>query len=710
MKLFLTAIFIIVSFVAISQSTFHKTYDLHGDTYEDGHDIHILEDGLLILGVGDCSGEACTIFMKTDFFGDTLWVRKYTDFSGLMRRTIIHDSILYMPGEIRFSDGTKERDGFRLYKFDLEGNMLDSRKYDISEMDNPEVDTIRRHAAFGAIVVDDKIAVYGEIYELNYNQTIEIFNRGLVVYYNMDLSLDTMFIIQPRYEEIDLWDAHLDPDGLLTFLITDDTLVNGVDIPYRRFEKYDSDGHKLWATDPFRINHSSLNFLASTILSNGDMIMYYHNDSTLVKSDELVTFDSAGAISWVHRVDPNLDIDRRDVSDIHEALDGHILVCGSYEDETNEREGAYVAKHDRVTGELLWERVFQDWTDSLRLESLGLPANDFFRRMMVRDIDGKIAVVGNRSRELKDGGFDTDVLVALLDSDGCLSPDCGGFEQTAAGTPEYYHMFYNGALWYHQDPSAEESIFKIVYRNGSNTEDGIFQMGTRDWRIDPKDFQGGYTSGVEYFKIKNEGRQIYQIVEEVDTMLLYDFTLDIGDMFESEYTPHTLRVIASDTILLINGAKRRTWTLASEDYLENTLTWIEGIGTHYGMLWPKNYPTGDYGDIKLSCYYVYERLHYMNPEFDDCITPLSSTDELAFIELSAIKVFPNPAQDRLMVSVPPELLVERIELMNAQGRTLAQSHDQTSEVRLDLSGNPSGIYYVSIYTDKGTVVKKLVVK
>jgi len=100
----------------------------------------------------------------------------------------------------------------------------------------------------------------------------------------------------------------------------------------------------------------------------------------------------------------------------------------------------------------------------------------------------------------------------------------------------------------------------------------------------------------------------------------------------------------------------------------------------------------------------------MNPEFDDCLTAISSTDDLAYLQLSAISAYPNPTQDHLTISAPDDLHITRTELLDLQGRTHTRFHENTSEVRLDLSGYPSGLYFVSIHTDKGTVVKKVVVE
>ena len=73
-----------------------------------------------------------------------------------------------------------------------------------------------------------------------------------------------------------------------------------------------------------------------------------------------------------------------------------------------------------------------------------------------------------------------------------------------------------------------------------------------------------------------------------------------------------------------------------------------------------------------------------------------------------ITLHPNPTQDQVTLTAPPDLLIDRIELLDTQGRTHNSFYENSSEVRLDLSGYPTGLYFVSIYTEKGRVVKKIV--
>jgi len=672
------------------------------DEYEEGTDVHILDDGFLVLGIGLRDGQVCTYILKTDREGEQEWLREYTDFYGLARETVLRDSILYMPGEVIHADGSYERDGYRLYRFDLKGNRIDSKKYDLSLLENAPVDSIRRYAPHGNLIYEDKIVMYGEVYEFDPDVS-DVFSRGLMMWFNMDLSLDTMIFIQPRYREVDIWDAKIGPDGLITLLVDDATLDNGVRSWYRTFIKYDAEGNRVWSSTPYQLIHPYSIFLSEAVLDNGDMIMYYDNDEPLVRSKELLSVSKDDVINWLVRLDPNYDIDYRNILDVSAAKDGNILIAGTYDDLPFLRQGAYLAKYERNTGELLWERVFQDWTE---LWQSGSPANDLIWQIKIAE-DGSIILVGQRSKKLDGGGSDRDLLLISLDDDGCLQPDCGGFEQHVAGTPKYYSVVYEGDYWYHQDPEARDGIYKGAIRDVRIDGEDVHSM-RRGEIILEVDEVGGFLPTGDILTLENEGRQVYWREDGTQNILLYDFTLDVGDIFSSDYVAQDLEVIESDTILLLNGAKRRTWTLACMENPENTITWIEQIGTDYGVLWPRDFCSGDYGDVRLTCYYRFEQLHYINEDIGGCF--LSSTFDPESTLVADISVHPIPTQDHLTISAPDDLHITRTELLNLHGRTNTRFHEHTSEVQLDLSSYPSGLYFVSIHTDKGAVVKKVVVE
>jgi len=122
-------------------------------------------------------------------------------------------------------------------------------------------------------------------------------------------------------------------------------------------------------------------------------------------------------------------MDTRTILDISESEDGNIVTCGAYEDFSGDRQGGYLAKFHRETGQLIWERVFQDWTDEVAKVRHGVPANDAFWKIIKKKDDW--VLVGDRFRQTGfNEPFTQDLVVAVVDQDGCLSTDCGGFEQT----------------------------------------------------------------------------------------------------------------------------------------------------------------------------------------------------------------------------------------------------------------------------------------
>jgi len=53
---------------------------------------------------------------------------------------------------------------------------------------------------------------------------------------------------------------------------------------------------------------------------------------------------------------------------------------------------------------------------------------------------------------------------------------------------------------------------------------------------------------------------------------------------------------------------------------------------------------------------------------------------------------------------------ERVELIDSQGKSSMLHYSGISEIELDLGGYPSGLYFIRVYTEQGSVVKKVVVE
>lgn len=81
----------------------------------------------------------------------------------------------------------------------------------------------------------------------------------------------------------------------------------------------------------------------------------------------------------------------------------------------------------------------------------------------------------------------------------------------------------------------------------------------------------------------------------------------------------------------------------------------------------------------------------------------TGTNELNEKEL--IKVYPNPAKNRLKVYMPDESDIFRINLLNTYGQSVLKT--QTSEI--DVSKIPNGVYFLNIETEKFTATKKIII-
>ena len=568
-KQILTLSLLFVSLSLIGQNGFVKNIDLGTNETEVARDIHVLDDGLLIIGRASINDSVSLFIMKTDFNGEELWRKIYPGLFGDVQRIFIHDSHIYMSGYHIIDNDYLDQTGFQLFRFNLKGELLENKIYSVYDIENPPIDTIFSYASSGPIVYDDKIVVYGQCYELQ-TDTAKFFSRGLLVWYNMDLSLDTMVFVQPIHRELGIWDSQIDSDGLLTILVTEDRPTTDplqFEDNFRYFLKFDKEGNRVFTSEAIKVSHNRRILLSSTTLSNGDMLMYHEDEDN---SKIVTSFSKNGSVNWSHQIDPNQNWDERLFLDITQAHDGNILLAGEYSDLVQERRGAYLCKLDSDTGELIWERVFLDWYYPLTSYNQTYGSN----HALIWDVqvasDGTIYGVGQRQNQPDGNPLTNDIFLVKLDKKGCVEADCGGFEQDVNEVPHYKNMFYFLSGWYYQDPEAQEGIIRHAYRTASLNRKHHFELNKQDFDLDPTGSVHGFRD-IEFFFLSELGDQIYHLVDN-DTLLLYDFDLEVGDYFESDYTPHTLEVIDIDTIRLLNEDYRKTWTLADPNHPELTLT------------------------------------------------------------------------------------------------------------------------------------------
>lgn len=85
-------------------------------------------------------------------------------------------------------------------------------------------------------------------------------------------------------------------------------------------------------------------------------------------------------------------------------------------------------------------------------------------------------------------------------------------------------------------------------------------------------------------------------------------------------------------------------------------------------------------------------------EYEGSITSVQEPD------LSGMVIFPNPAKNSLTVTA--EQPIDELSLFNAMGQRIQSLHPATTQLQLNLSGCPSGVYFLQIRTNENTCTCK----
>jgi hypothetical protein len=103
------------------------------------------------------------------------------------------------------------------------------------------------------------------------------------------------------------------------------------------------------------------------------------------------------------------------------------------------------------------------------------------------------------------------------------------------------------------------------------------------------------------------------------------------------------------------------------------------------------------------------RIITVNPDFVSVSRPMRSCNGYYGVpgpdRLADIRVFPNPAGDRVTVECPRQACIE---LSTVEGKVIGREIAGERQAILDLSGCSRGIYIIKIGTESGSVARKLI--
>lgn len=188
---------------------------------------------------------------------------------------------------------------------------------------------------------------------------------------------------------------------------------------------------------------------------------------------------------------------------------------------------------------------------------------------------------------------------------------------------------------------------------------------------------------------------------ESSDFLLYDFGLELDDVFTTDYC--SLKVIAIDSVQLNNGEMRKRYEFEGIDAAYQTTFWIEGIGSIHSVI--DHVTNFCFFDVPATLLCFYEDGELLYPESPPaCI--INDVSEIAI--QYKIEVFPNPFYDKLIV-IDPLQTFSKLQVLNQLGQLVLAKELRGNEIELNFSNLQKGIFFLRLINDNGLTFTQRIV-
>ena len=271
---------------------------------------------------------------------------------------------------------------------------------------------------------------------------------------------------------------------------------------------------------------------------------------------------------------------------------------------------------------------------------------------------------------------------------------------SAAYSQNYHPLVASGKLWstLHFYGSLTQGTSDYIRLDGDTAINGD------NYKKVFRCLDQAQTNWLQYgFIREDENKRVYYLswAGGAPNNLLYDFSANTGDTIYPFSDPMGAYMVVNSvgTATLLTGETRRQLNLTGYTVNSPPLgqdTWIEGIGSLYGVLQSGScILVGD--NPKLLCCHENDTLKYFNSSYSSCYVitgvEVHQNDNL-------VKVFPNPDDGSVSISVNNrEILPIEIVFSDAAGKTIMTGEMKDNHMTIDLTG--SEIPLVIIYTLHG---------
>ncbi len=187
-------------------------------------------------------------------------------------------------------------------------------------------------------------------------------------------------------------------------------------------------------------------------------------------------------------------------------------------------------------------------------------------------------------------------------------------------------------------------------------------------------FENTGTAPATFIVVKNE---INEEQFDISTLQLMDASHNV----ETKITGNTVEFYFGDINLAANGGKGNVlFKIKTLDTLQEDDIVMQEANIYFDY----NFPI----------------------ETNEANTTFSTLSNSVFTKDNSVTLYPNPSKD--IVNITANTAITSVQLYDVQGRLLQTKEVKGFNTQLDISAQPSGLYFAKIKTENGTKVEKLV--
>ncbi len=256
-------------------------------------------------------------------------------------------------------------------------------------------------------------------------------------------------------------------------------------------------------------------------------------------------------------------------------------------------------------------------------------------------------------------------------------------------TKKQWNVF--GLLYNHNTEEYTHSDHRLKF-----AEDSVIFNGQKYYNILESLEENGKNFTATDIYYSEVGQKVYRYDQELDSSLLvFDFSLEVGDTFQESVYGIIYNVVKVDSILLEDGAYYKH--IFFDCMVEN---WIEGYGSYVrGVIDFRDFCVYDYG-LELVCAYLDDEI-ILNHR-DSCWGSITQTKEF---EIYNVEVSPNPISNQLNVSYKGNKnLIGSVIETNGRTTKRFELNNDTSVTYINMKELSSGMYILLLKDLNGKLI------